>query len=149
MAKIIKALEKSGMKIWSTEKGYPESPTELNIIHNRINTKDINKPETFLKDCRSEREQLEKDLDQKTNDFLTKIQLHRKLINKLQGVEEFARKKNVMLQELAIINDEEKKLKAQLVHKGKKRELLTEKLQVARNQLKKYVAEKEQLQKLF
>lgn len=54
-----------------------------------------------------------------------------------------------MLQELAAINDEEKKLKAQLVHKGKKRELLTEKLQVTRNQLKKYVAEKEQLRKLF
>lgn len=93
MAKIIKALEKSGMEILSTEEGYPNSPTELNIVHNQIGNKDINNPATFIKNCCYEREQLEKDLYQKTNDFLTKIQLHRKLIRKLQGVEEFARKK--------------------------------------------------------
>ena len=149
MAKIIKALAKSGIETWSTVGEYHESPTELNLVHRQIDNKDIHNPATFLNDCRNEREQLEKNLDQKTNDFLTKIQLHRKLISKLQNVEEFARKKDVMLQELAVINNEEKKLKAQLIHKGKRRELLTEKLQVAHNQLKKYVIEKEELQKLF
>ena len=149
MAKIIKALAKSGIETWSTGGEYHESPTELNLVHRQIDNKDIHNPATFLNDCRNEREQLEKNLDQKTNDFLTKIQLHRKLISKLQNVEEFARKKDVMLQELAVINNEEKKLKTQLIHKGKRRELLTEKLQVAHNQLKKYVIEKEELQKFF
>ena len=149
MAKIMKALQKKGIDTWSIEEVEHESSAKLTLAHNQIDNKDISNPATLLVDYRNEREQLEKNLDQKTNDFLSKIQLHRKLISKLQNVEEFARKKDVMLQELAVINNEEKKLKAQLIHKGKRRELLTEKLQVAHNQLKKYVIEKEELQKLF
>lgn len=147
MTKVLQALEKNGIDIFSSVGGCHESPKELNLVHKQIDNKDINNPATLREDYRNEREQLEKDLDQKTNDFLTKLQLHRKLISKLHEVEEVAEKKELISQKVAVINDEEKKLKAQLVHKAKRRELLTEKFQVAKNQLEKYLAEKEALQK--
>ena len=55
------------METSQTVAGYDESPTLFNRDHKQICNKDVKNLATFLKDCRNEREQLEKNLDQKNN----------------------------------------------------------------------------------